>query len=355
MHTEPTPRHLPPPGRTFLLLSLAFFALNFYSLVIHMGLDQTLVAVVARGLRRGLVPYVDLWDNNAPGIFFVYRLAFSLFGETVVAINWIDLIYRWAAMGAIYALGRNLFDHRAAVAGALVYLLGSTVEYQVFWLQAQRDTFLVLPLVLTYLAILRYRRRPRLALPYVAGLLLGMAGLLKPNAGATIPFYVFLLVGLPRTKPAWAQAVAPALLFGVGLATAPAMAGLWLLQLGAFQDAWYAVVVSNVYYAAVPDAYGAREYVAGVAYMLRVLGTQVPFLAAATLTGVWFLGLEGRWHDRHNLLIWLVFLFAAVFAQTHLFPYHSIAMLPAAAPIAGFGLSRLTACLTSRNATGSPS
>lgn len=339
--------------RPFLLLSLAYVLLNVYALTIPMGLDQANMALVAWGMPRGLVPYVDLWNNNAPGIFWLYRLAFGLFGETIVAINWLDLIYRWATMGAIYALCGRLFGRRAAIAGALVYLLGATVHFQVWWHQAQRETFLVLPLVAAYWCGLRFHDDARPHWPLACGALVAAALLIKPNVGTTLPFFVVLLLVGPSAARRSGRGIACGL-FAVGLAVPLALTAWWLVRLGAFGEAWYGVVVSNRYYTAVPDAFGAVDYLTGVAYMLRSLGRQLPFLAAATLLGVGFLAAERPWDRRHLLLLWLLVLFLAVFVQIRLLPYHAIVLLGAIAPLGGYGLTRFVECLTSLSTARAP-
>ena len=78
------------------------------------GRDQGVFACGADILARGGALYRDCWDLKPPGVYYLYWLAISLFGHTMVAPRILDLAWTLAAAGALLALGRRLMPRWAA-------------------------------------------------------------------------------------------------------------------------------------------------------------------------------------------------------------------------------------------------
>ena len=57
-----------------------------------LGIDQSLWASAARGLSRGLLLYRDVWEQRPPGIYWVYRWAFEIFGWADGTVAVLDLL-----------------------------------------------------------------------------------------------------------------------------------------------------------------------------------------------------------------------------------------------------------------------
>lgn len=84
----------------FIAVSLVLLGvlLGAHSLWLPFGDDQGLYFYVGREWKHGTLPYRDVFDHKPPGIYVVYRLALTLFGEHVGSAKVLEL-------GCVLALG----------------------------------------------------------------------------------------------------------------------------------------------------------------------------------------------------------------------------------------------------------
>src|SRR5688500_7224186 len=83
-----------------------FWVLVFLALVLsHQPLplrgDQGLYLYGAKELADGAVLYKDFWDLKAPGVYFFYLLAGSLFGFSVAGLHVLEAV--WLGVAAWFA------------------------------------------------------------------------------------------------------------------------------------------------------------------------------------------------------------------------------------------------------------
>jgi hypothetical protein len=153
--------------------------------------DAPLMHYVAWRIGEGAVPYRDLFDMNAPGVYLIHLAVLGLLGDGHVAWRVFDL--GWLALGCgIIARYLAPVGAVAAAGGALLFALYHLAGGP--WLAGQRD-FLLCPFLLGgVLAI----ARPGIGRLVAAGALGGAAGVIKPPAG--------LFVGLLIAAGAWLAA-----------------------------------------------------------------------------------------------------------------------------------------------------
>ncbi len=77
----------------FIAVSLALLGvlLGAHSLWLPFGDDQGLYFYVGREWKHGTLPYRDVFDHKPPGIYVIYRLALTLFGEHVGSAKVLEL------------------------------------------------------------------------------------------------------------------------------------------------------------------------------------------------------------------------------------------------------------------------
>ena len=73
------------------------FRLPYFGLTV-LNSDEGLYAAVARVMQDGGLPYRDAWDHAAPGIFYVYRFLFGIFGPwSMGAVRLAALVMHFAS------------------------------------------------------------------------------------------------------------------------------------------------------------------------------------------------------------------------------------------------------------------
>jgi 4-amino-4-deoxy-L-arabinose transferase-like glycosyltransferase len=208
--------------------------------------DSDLFAYFGWCVADGARPYLDIWDNKPPGIWWVNAAAIGLAGPGARA----DVVLGAAALAvtlaAFVGVARLAF-HRsllvpAAIAGAIV------LTHLHFECGSNRTETLVVACetlaMLGYLHWLRGGHWPWLVL---AGVAAGAAPLFKQSGLAAAAAIVLHLAWRYRGWKQW-------LIFGAALALPGILAMAVLAWQGALRDAIFAVLVFNRTYFAIGDA-----------------------------------------------------------------------------------------------------
>ena len=202
--------------------------------------DAPLMLYIGREVAHGARSVVDIFDMNMPLVHWLYAVFYALFGVNDLAWRLLDL----AVIGGIAALGYRLIlpavgQQLAALAAVCIVAQHVAGEEQVV---GQRDVWMVLPLFGAALLIVAAREQPRGRWKLVdAGVLLGMAAMLKPIGLVYAP--ILLLAALLGGKPVagWRPAAMIAVRLGCGFAIPCFVVGLVLYLQGllpAFIEFW---------------------------------------------------------------------------------------------------------------------
>lgn len=288
---------------TTVLVAAAFVLLWAFSLgrslFDPMSFDQALYQYMAERVIAGDRLYVDVWDQNAPGIVAVHWLSTRLVGTSPMALRVFDAVWQALTLAALVGLAWR--DGRRWLVGWLAASLYVLCYYSMGYVHtAQREGFIVLPLLLMiHLAIepgsgsritpqhapardeppsLLRRCLQTATSPGVRFFLAGMAGLfifsIKPPLGLAFgAIWIHTLAGAwsRRERGLWAALGAPvALTLGFVIAAAGAVA--WLAWLGSWDACWGAL---------------SRRDVPGYVLGPRLIRTALPMLAAGSLLLVW--------------------------------------------------------------------
>ncbi len=170
-----------------LLVIIAFLVLQILSF--GYGRDQGIYALVARTVLEGGMPYRDVFDFKPPGIYLVYALARVLFGNALWGIRALETASLLFTIWCLTRLARRWFENQliGLLAGAMAALVHAQLD---FWHSGQPETFGAMLTVAALVVAAHDKARPSHYL--AAGILFGLAGLLKPplaGGGAVLAFW----------------------------------------------------------------------------------------------------------------------------------------------------------------------
>ena len=179
-------------------LALVWAASLSRSLYDPLGPDQGLYQYMTEQVMAGKRLYVDVWDQNGPGIIAIHWLATKLFGGTPMSLRVFDAIWQALTVLALAGLARRAGLTRTC--GLIAGLLYVTAYYAMGYIQtAQREGFAVLPLLLmAHLAL----QPSGFARHIPAGALGLFACLIKPPLG--------LCFGVLWLRAGWHSLLGPA-------------------------------------------------------------------------------------------------------------------------------------------------
>ncbi len=140
-------------------------------------------------LKYYLPPYLGTVENKTPGIFYLFALAFRLFGLACWFPRLLGIIALGITSSAIYQIGKLLANRLAGTIAMLLYALCLTGGYLYNYLTALTETFMICFSVLAFLALITAQRtahaRGYRALLVLTGCCVGVAIAFKQIAVIT--------------------------------------------------------------------------------------------------------------------------------------------------------------------------
>lgn len=298
-----------------------------------LGRDQGIFAYVGQVILDGGVPYRDVFEIKGPGLHYAYAAAMALFGETAIGVRL--FFFGVALVGTRLAadLAERLAGSPARLPAAVCYALTAVqAGTQCHWDAGQAED-LILPLTLGGILLLdSVSAKHRLVRTFGAGLLFGVACLVKPTAAvacgavlATAAVMTFRESGGERRRFVW-RVVAT----GAGLIVPALMVGSYFAATGSLDDCWTMVVLHNMQYA-------GRSVGGGFEQALWPVGWRA--MAMAALAGALLVGRRGglclALLVAGSLAGWLT-----VIWQGKYFGYHWTPAIGCMAVLAGCGIGR---------------
>lgn len=333
-------------GAGLVLLAILSRAPSFVMSVIDW--DESLYVIMAEQWRAGHLPYTVVWDNKPIGIYAIFALFQSVFGDRIFAIRLAALIAVAGTALVIWRIARHLLRFHppqraelcAGAAGALYILVTIGID----GVAANTELFMEGFTCLGMLWALTPAGRITSGRAIGIGLMLGIAFMIKYVAVFDMVAVFAVMTLLPgRTASGWAgvrDAIRQGCLFSLGaLAPFLAAAGLYAAS-GAFPVFLKASLLSNLRRVDVPvsgggflDAYAAQAALcpllyAGLFWLLwRSVLRPNPLLVA----------------ERRLLLCWVVTSMLGVAAGGLYFDHYFVQLLPPLGIAAALLLARIGA------------
>jgi hypothetical protein len=172
------------PDRRWLwtYVALGIIALVSLARVPHLGFplerDEGEFGYIAQQFLHGVPVYVSAYTQKLPGVYYVYALVLTLFGQSAVAVHLGLLLANAAIMGLIFLALRKTHGGLAGCVGALVFgvmALSPTIR----GFAAHATFFIALFSMAGLYSLLKARERNSSALFLVSGLCCGLTFLMK--------------------------------------------------------------------------------------------------------------------------------------------------------------------------------
>lgn len=296
--------------------------------------DEGEYAYAGQLILQGIPPYTLAYNMKLPGVYAAYALLQAVFGQSTNGIHWGLLCVNAATILLVFALARRLFGPLAGIIAAFAYALLSTSE-SVLGLAAHATHFVVLPALGGALLLLRSDERPRAWLDFSAGVLLGLAFLMKQHGAVFVAFGLAYAISAPMRQPPrpWWPTLLRTTRIAAGAVLPFALTCLVLSRAGAFDRFWFWTVSYARAYASEVSWSDARQFF--VFGFSRVVAPS-PWL--------WILagaGLLTAWSDTERrreavfLTAFLAFSVLGVFPGFYFREHYFILVLPAVAILAG--------------------
>jgi 4-amino-4-deoxy-L-arabinose transferase-like glycosyltransferase len=302
--------------------------------------DEGEYAYIAQQMLKGVPPYVSAYSMKLPGIYVVYALILTVFGQTHIAVHLGLIIFNAATILVIFLLTRRMFGGLAGVAAGCAYAIMSWGR-PVLGLTANAEHFVLLPALIGITLIARPIERCRLVVVFIAALLFGLAFVIKQHGiffavfGGAYLFYSDLC----HRPIQWKRPIITQLVFMIGVVVPFAIVCLVFQRIGVFDKFWFWTFIY------------AREYATTVSLSAAAKLFTVNFNSIVTETVlIWFLALLGllrvlfrsRVRGRVPFIIgFLIFSFLAVCPGLYFRNHYFILFFPAVAVAAGAGFDDL--------------
>ncbi len=293
-----------------------------------MDWDESLYFLMAEQWRAGHLPYTSIWDNKPIGIYGVFALFQSWFGDNVFSIRIASVLFVSATAFAIFkiALTIPLSDHRFRLTAALFagfsYVLCSLTNDG---LSSNTEIFMACFTVLAVFSALSGQA-------FLAGLMFGMAFMTKYVVVFEFPALAFALLALlPVTGLKTAARSAFALLCGAALPLLLTMA--LYAATGHFQQWLQDSILSNLRRVDVPISMQAVSYI----FNVELIRWSPLFLISLVMLAMATARLPHLYTTRHFsgaarfnlfLALWLIGGCIGVFSAKSFFDHYFLQILP---------------------------
>ncbi len=211
--------------------------------------DAGLFLYAGRIIRQGGLPYLDIWDQKPPLIFYINALGLALGGGSAEGVYWLKVALLLAGAAIGFRAMRRSFGAIPALFGTLVWMSYRPLLTK----EGNIAEEYALPLQLAALALVvsAGKGRNEWKTCLIAGGLGGLAFLLKPTLiGAMLAAMVILIAPAVRAH-AYRRAARAVLVFVGGMAIPIGASILIAFAQGYLPEYWSAVVLYAVSYAAV--------------------------------------------------------------------------------------------------------
>jgi len=318
-----------------LLLAMVIFVTVFIRirmLAAPLERDEGEYAYAGQLILQGIPPYQLAYNMKMPGIYAAYAAIIAVFGQTHIAIHFGVLLINIATIILIYYLAKKLLGPIAAAASAVFFAITSmSVNIQA---TANAENFVVLPAIAAILLLIKFSETRKILHLIPAGLLMGVAFMMKQHA---IGFIIFGGLLLLFNKPFNLKKLfAPVVIYS-GCVILPFLITCVILwRCGVFDKFWFWTFSYARYYV------GLNSYTTGLALLNETLSKIVPSAILIWLLAL--LGLAGVVWDksirRHGifLVLFLVCSFLAVCPGLYFRNHYFVLFLPALSILAAAGV-----------------
>ncbi len=329
--------------------------------------DEGEYAYIGQLILQGDAPYRDAYNMKLPGTYLAYAVSMAIFGQTPTGIHLGLAIVNAATIWLMFLLGKRILDTASGVVAAVAYGLMS-LSPDVLGLAGHATHYVVLPAVGGILLLLRAVETRALKFHFAAGILFGLAFVMKQHGVFFGVFGGIYLIWVrwggqwaggrgtgrkPRWRPAagsnlrkeettrvdWSGLIKELTLFSGGCVLPYLVVCLWLWAAGVLPQFWFWTVTYGSKYAGALPLVKAADM---TSYALRAIVG--PNLVVWLLPWV---GMLMMWWDerldinrRFLLSALLLFSLVAISVGFYFRQHYFILLLPVLSLLIAVGVSR---------------
>jgi 4-amino-4-deoxy-L-arabinose transferase-like glycosyltransferase len=224
------------PWASVVIVLLASAAVRLRLLDVPLDRDEGEYAYIGSLLLDGIPPYARAYNMKMPGIYGVYAVMLAVFGHSAAGIHVGLAVVTSLSTVLVFLLGRRVFDARVGVAASVAFATLS-LNPHLFGLAGYAEHFLLPAVLLAILLLVRAVDEDRPALVALAGMMFGVAFLVKQSGGAFASLGIAWVI--TQRLPDRRGAARDAALVIVGAVVPFALVCAALAALGTFENFWF--------------------------------------------------------------------------------------------------------------------
>jgi Dolichyl-phosphate-mannose-protein mannosyltransferase len=244
MENQVCPRHRISQPIMFGILALVILlvaAIRIRLLALPLERDEGEYAYIGQLLLHGVPPGKLAYSMKLPGTSAAYAVIMAVFGQTAIGIHLGLVLLNAATTTLVFLLARRLMDGVGALVAAATFALLS-VSPAVYGTAAHAAHFVLLPALAGFLVLLRALESNERRIFFAAGLLFGLAFLMK-QSGVFFGIFggVYLIYHEVRRQKQmpWQSLAIKGGLFLLGAALPFVLVCVMLCLAGTFKTFWY--------------------------------------------------------------------------------------------------------------------
>lgn len=268
-------------GVSFVLSALVLLIFSVYNTPLnnYYGYDSAFFQLIGKGIANGKIPYIDLYDQKGPMVFYINALGYLLTGSRL-GVFLLQILFMTASLCVVYRLARLWLNSSVSFGILFAYLflyIGTVQEGNMT--EEWSQIFLLLPLYLSLrflkssAAVSEHPKRYSFLYGVCFGALLMFRVTNAASVGGLILAFIILFCREKKAR----QLLVHALLVLLGAAVVIAPFCLYFVRVNAFDEFIHASITHNFSYAT--GGVSAR----GLRGWVSILGSvffAVPFCAA---------------------------------------------------------------------------
>lgn len=202
--------------------------------------DEGEYAYIGQLILKGIPPYKEAYNMKLPGIYYMYALILSIFGETYKGIHTGFILMNALTMIFLFYGLKKLFNPMIGVLTAGIYgLMAMSNNFLGFAAHATHFAVFYLSIAIIFIGSYDKNKKPIFAL--LSGFMFGMAFLMKQQAVyfillGGIVFLVFQFIDFPKEYVKIARNTA---IFSVGVFIPYILVVLLMFTTGNFDKFWF--------------------------------------------------------------------------------------------------------------------
>ena len=216
---------------TFLRIRLSDFPLER---------DEGEYALMGQMILKGIPPYEMAYNMKLPGVYYMYALLMSIFGQTGEGVHYGLLLVNLASTFMLFQVGKKLANGYLGIMTAATYgLLSLSPGHLGF--AAHATHFIVLFGSAGFLTFLYFLEKQKLWLLALSGFCFGLSFIMKQQAVFLLIFGMLALVltELQHKPILWLRSFLRCALFGVMLVLPYLLVVLVAVMNGSFDQFWH--------------------------------------------------------------------------------------------------------------------